>query len=254
MAAELPRPTIKPALAGKPSAAAKSRSHSSIEMLIQPPPPQFRGSDRRDVVYSDFYHVPRGRYRSCCSSICACACIGIFSLTIILLLIIISYLVFLRSGLPDVNITKLQVCNSQKMDSILELELTVSNQNQNLELVYGPLAIDVTNDDVISRKTGITGFHQNPQNDTSLDVQMKVYNAGVNPNAARNTQPESNNSHEEAVFDVYLSGSVGFVVGTVHMITVPFLSACYDVMPTDVRLGGRPKCHVRMFAFRPSAN
>ncbi|KAK4274940.1 hypothetical protein QN277_018097 [Acacia crassicarpa] len=250
MAAELPRSTNKPALAGKPSAATKSHSHSSFEMLIQPPPPQFRGSGSSNVVYSDFYRVPRGRYRSCCSSICACACIGIFSLTIILLLVIISYLVFLRSGLPDVNITKLEVYNSQKMESILELELKVSNQNQKLELVYGPLAIDVTNDDVKLRKTGITGFRQNPQNDTSLDVQMKVYNAGVNPNAARNNQSESNNSHEEAVFDVYMSGTVGFEVGTVHMITVPFLSACYEVKSTDVRLGRRPQCHVRMFAFR----
>ncbi|XP_028768825.1 uncharacterized protein LOC114731279 [Neltuma alba] len=246
MAAELPRSNSKPALLKKPSAAAKSRRHAFFEMPFQPPPPPFRWSGRSDVGELD--HVG-GRCRSYCFSICTWACIGIFTLTIILLLIGISYLVFLRSGLPHVNMTKLQFHNSQQMNSVLELELTVSNKNQKLRLIYGPLAFDVTSEDVKLEKTKITGFRQNPQNDTFLDAHMKVYNnAGVNPNAAGDTQSESN-AHE-AVFDVYLSGSIGFDIGTLHTISVPFLSACYEVKEIDVRLGRRPKCDIRMFAFR----
>lgn len=126
MAAEFPPSTSKPALVRNPSAAvaaAKSRRYASFEMLFPPPPPLFRWSGRSDVLDSDFDHVPRGRYRSCCISIYAWACIGIFSLTIILLIAGISYLVFLRSGLPHVNIAKLQVYSSQQTDSVLELEL-----------------------------------------------------------------------------------------------------------------------------------
>lgn len=77
---------------------------------------------------------------------------------------------------------------------------------------------------------------------------MKVYNAGENSSAASDNQSESND--QEMVFDVYLSGAIGFEAGTLRMITVPFLSACYEVKLTDVRLGRRPKCNVRMLSFR----
>lgn len=145
------------------------------------------------------------------------------------------------------NFAKLQVHDSQQMDSILELELRVSNKNEKLKLLYGPLAVDVTSEDVKLGKTKVSGFSQKPLNDTFLDLNMKLQSARANPDAVNDIKSDLN---AYDMFDVYLSGTIGFQVATLKMTTVPFLSTCYEVKLTDVQLGRRPKCDVRMFAFR----
>lgn len=244
-----------PALAKKLSAAGKSRNnkihHGSLEILIQHPPPALRRADRRDtVVYSDFNAVPPAGHRSCCLSLCAWACVGIFTLTIVSLIVGISCLVFLRSSLPAVNVFDLHVDNPQQPDSPLELELAVRNENQKLELIYGDLAVDVTCDDLKYGGKDILGFRQSPQNENLFNVQMKLVNAGGEGENGKLGGFNIDGGDDETVFNVFLSGAIGFKFGRLGVIKVPFSSACYEVKQSDVRLGIRPKCRVRMFAFR----
>lgn len=151
-------------------------------------------------------------------------------------------------NVTSLNITNSQVHNSQPKGPALQLVIKVSNRNEKLRLLYGSLTVDVISADVKLEKTKVAGFCQNPQNDTFLDLFMTVENARVNPDAVNDSKSDSN-SHE-MVFDVYLSGTIGFEVQTLQMATLPFVSTCYGVKLTDVQKGGTPKCNVRTFAFR----
>lgn len=147
------------------------------------------------------------------------------------------------------TITKLEIDNStQKMDSIISLGLRVSNKNDKFEILYGPLSVDVASDEVPLGKNTIRGFSQKPHNDTDLEMTMTLDNANVDKFAVDDLK--SDISAKEMVFDVYVGGKIGFKIGSLHMINVPFLSSCHQIKQMDVDFGRRPGCDVKMFAFR----
>ncbi|TKY47273.1 Late embryogenesis abundant protein, LEA-14 [Spatholobus suberectus] len=175
-----------------------------------------------------------------------------------LLFLGISYLAFLKAGMPKVNvrafnITKLQVDDgSQKMDAVIGLGLLFSNKNDKIKLLYGPLSIDVTSENVLLGKTKVREFSQKPMNDTNLNMTMTLDNADVNKHAADDLKQDI--KAYEMVFDVYVGGHIGFQVASLQMNNVPFLASCHQIKRMDVDFGRRPECAVKMFAFRPSTN
>lgn len=190
----------------------------------------------------------------CCLACCAWSCLAVFIFVVIFLFFGISYLAFLKSGMPKVNvrtfnINKFQVnYNSQKMDAIINLGLRFSNKNEEFKLLYGPLFVDVISDDVQLGNTKLKGFSQMPRNETDLDMTMTT-NHGVVNNAAANDL-KSDISAYETVFDVYITGNIGVQIGGLHMINVPFLSTCAQIKKIDVDYGRKPECDIKMFSFR----
>ncbi|CAK8566120.1 unnamed protein product [Lathyrus sativus] len=194
----------------------------------------------------------------CCLACCVWSCLVVFIFIVIFLLFGISYLAFLKSGMPTVNvrafsINKLQVnYNSHKMDATINLGLRFSNKNEEFKLLYGPLFVDVISEDVLLGNTKLKGFSQMPRNDTDLDITMKTNHEVVDTDAADDLK--SDIGAYETVFNVYISGKIGVQIGGLHMINVPFLSICEQIKKIDVDYGRNHECDIKMFSLRRSAN
>lgn len=134
------------------------------------------------------------------------------------------------------------------MDADISLGLRISNKNEKLKLLYGPLSVDVTSEDVPLGMAKLKGFSQMPKNDTDLDMTMALHNADVDKYAADDLKSDINAN--EMVFDVYVSGHIGLKVGSLQMTDIPFLASCHQIKQMDVDFGRRPECDVKMFAFR----
>ncbi|KAK7305559.1 hypothetical protein VNO77_43465 [Canavalia gladiata] len=221
------------------------------------------GSRRRRVAFkmppsndisSSIETLDKGRHRPCCLTCCIWSCIAMFILTIAILFISISYLAFLKEGMPKVyvktfNITKLEFDdNSQKLNSVINLGLKFSNNDEKLKLLYGPLSIDVSSEDVPLGKTKLNGFSQKPMNDTILDMTMTLVNADVNKYAMDDLKSDIKSN--EMVLNVYGGGKIGIQVGSLEMNNVPFLVSCQRIKRMDVDFGRRPQCDVKLFASR----
>ncbi|KAK7302035.1 hypothetical protein RJT34_12914 [Clitoria ternatea] len=210
--------------------------------------PSYRRSDRGDLDSSPD-HLEKGhRYRCCVWS-----CLVMFIIIVAILLIGISYLAFLKGGMPKVNVRSFNIMlnvnnETQKMDSVIHLGLMVSNNNEKLKLLYGPLKVEVSSEDVALGKTTVEGFSQMPKNVTTLQMTMTLENADVNKYAASDLKSDIN-AHEME-FDVYASSHIGFQVGSLQMDNVPFLIACHQIKKMDVDFGRRPECNVKMLAVR----
>ncbi|KAK7387308.1 hypothetical protein VNO78_28015 [Psophocarpus tetragonolobus] len=227
----------KPALAKKPSR----------RVVFDVPSHRSTLSD----IDSTIDHLEKGRYHPHWFACCAWSCLVVFFFIIALLFLGITYLAFLKSGMPQVyvrafNITKLQVDDgSQKMDDVIGLGLLFSNKNDKLKLLYGPLLLYLNSEDVLLGKKKLDGFSQRPLNDTYLDMIMTLDNADVNKYAADDLK--SDIYADEMVFDVYVGGHIGFQVGKLEMNNVPFLASCHQIKRKDVDFGRRPQCDVKLF-------
>ena len=146
------------------------------------------------------------------------------------------------------NVAKLQVDDSHEMYADISLIVKISNKNEKLKLSYGPLTIDVSSDEVSLGKAKVGGFSQKAQNDTSLNVNMRQDKVKVDPDAVNEIR--SDLKVHEMVFDVYLSGTIGLALGSMHINSLPFLSTCYAVKQQDVDFGKGPICEVKLFSFR----
>ncbi|GAU18621.1 hypothetical protein TSUD_124530 [Trifolium subterraneum] len=243
---------IKPTLAKNASTnSRKSERRVSFEF----PPnnrPQSHSFGNGNESIEEFDN--NGHHHPCCLACCAWSCFVLFILVVIFIFLGIAYLAFLKAGMPKVNVrtfnvTKFQVdYSSQKMDAIVSLGLRFSNKNDELELLYGPLSIDVTSDDLLLGKTKLSGFTQMPRNETDLDMTMITNHAIVNKYAADDLK--SDISAYEMVFNVQISGNIGVQIGSLHMINVPFLSSCEQIKKMDVDYGRKPECDIKMFSFR----
>lgn len=246
----------KPALVKNPSITGSSRKSGRRVAFEEPTNDHSHTSVFDDIGgnSSSFEHIDKGRRHPHCFACCAWACLGVFVVVIILLFIGISYLAFLKGGMPKVNVralsvNKLQVDDrSQKMDATIGLGLRFSNKNEQMKLLYGPLFVDVSSEDVALGEARIRGFSQMPQNDTDLNMNMTMNHANVDKYAADELKADI--KAYEMVFDVYVSGKIGIQVGSLHMINVPFLSTCHQIKKLDVDFGRRPECEVKMFAYR----
>ncbi|KAF1891016.1 hypothetical protein Lal_00001151 [Lupinus albus] len=149
----------------------------------------------------------------------------------------------------SLNITKLEVDNnSEQLHAIISLGIRVSNKNEKMEILYGPLFVDVISEEVALGNAIVEGFSQKAQNDTNLDMQMTISNAKVDRDAVESLKSDIDS--KEMVFDVYVGGHIGFKIGSMHMTNVPFLSSCHEIKQMDVDFGRRPACDVKMFSFR----
>lgn len=204
-----------------------------------------------DTSIDDF---DKGHHNPCFLACCAWSCLAIFIFVIVFLFLGISYLAFLKAGMPKVNVrtfnmTKLQVdSSSQKMDAIINLGLRFSNKNEELKLLYGPLFVEVISNDVLLGRTKVKGFSQVPKNDTNLDMTMTTNDENVNVYATDDLK--SDIKAYEMVFDVYVSGNIGVQIGSLHMVNVPFLSSCEQIKQMDVDYGRKPDCDIKMFSYR----
>ncbi|CAJ2640525.1 hypothetical protein L195_g034482 [Trifolium pratense] len=241
---------IKPALVKNSSTNSSRKSGRRVSFEF---PPNNRPQSQ-SFSHESIEEFDNGHYHPCCLACCAWSCVILFIFIVIFIFLGISYLAFLKAGMPTINVrtfnvTKFQVdYNSQKMDTIISLGLKFSNKNEELKLLYGPLFIDVTSDDVLLGKTTLSGFAQMPRNETNLDMTMTTNDANVNKYAADDLK--SDISAYEMVFDVYISGKIGVKIGSLHMINVPFLSSCEQIKKIDVDYGRKPECDIKMFSFR----
>ncbi|KAG4989506.1 hypothetical protein JHK82_031830 [Glycine max] len=239
----------KSTLAKNPS---RSRNPSR-RVALDVPSPRHMGSTLSGI-HSSIDHLDKGRYHPCCFACCAWSCLIVFILIIAILFLGITYLAFLKSGMPKINvrafnITKFQVDDgSQKMNSVIGLGLIFSNKNDKLKLLYGPLDVDVTSEDVLLGKKKQGGFSQKPLNVTNLDMTMTLENADVDKYAAE--ELKSDIKAYEMVFDLYVGGHIGFQVGKLQMNNVPFLASCNQIKREDVDFGRKPECEVKLFAAR----
>ncbi|XP_058750382.1 uncharacterized protein LOC131629047 [Vicia villosa] len=214
--------------------------------------------DHNHNIETSVEEFDTGHYHPCYVACCAWSCLAVFIFVVIFLFFGISYLAFLKSGMPKVNVrafnvSKFQVnYNSQKMDAIVNLGLRFSNNNEELKLLYGPLFVDVISNDVQLGNTKLKGFTQMPRNETDLDMTMTTNHEIVNNDAADDLK--SDIGAYEMVFDVYISGNIGVKIGSLHMINVPFLSTCEQIKKMDVDYGRKPECDIKMFSFRPTTN
>ncbi|KAL2333090.1 hypothetical protein Fmac_014303 [Flemingia macrophylla] len=231
------------------AAVAVASQHVSFDMLshrhTRPSPDEFG---------STLDHLDKGRYHPRRFACCAWSCLIVFFFIIALLFVCITYLAFLKSTMPKVNvrtfnITKFQVDDgSQKMNAIIGLELMFSNMNGRFKLLYGLLDVNVRSEDVLLGENKLSGFSQSPMNDTNLDMTMTMENADVSKYAADDLKSDMNAN--EVVFDVFVGGHIGFEVGKLEMSNVPFLTSCHQIKRTDVDNGRRPECSVKMFGIR----
>ena len=148
----------------------------------------------------------------------------------------------------SLNITKLHLDSQNKLDTNISLLLRVSNQNEKLVLLYGPLYVVVTSEKVTLGEAHIKGFSQKPKNDTNFEMEMVLEKADANKYAV--DELRSDMSANEVVYDIYMSGKIGFKVGSLKMTNVPFLSSCRQIKQLDVDFGRRPECDAKMFGSR----
>lgn len=247
-------PDIKPTLVNNSSTNSWQKSGRRVAFEVPSNHHHPNNSPSLNDIDTSIYDFDREHYHPCCLACCAWSCLVMFIFVITFLFFGISYLAFLKAGMPKVNvrtfnIIKFQVDNSsQNMDASISLGLRFSNKNEELKLLYGPLFLDVTSDGVLLGKTKLNGFSQMPRNDTDLDMTMTMNHASVNKYDA--DELKSDIMANEMVFDVFVSGNIGVHIGSLKMINVPFLTSCEQIKRMDVDFGRRPGCNIKMFAYR----
>ncbi|MED6197599.1 hypothetical protein PIB30_057997 [Stylosanthes scabra] len=191
--------------------------------------------------------------RSCWFMICAWACIVAFTILIVLLFMGISYLAFLQSGLPKVcvrqlNIAKLELDPQDKLSTSVVLLLRMANKNGKLSLVYSPVDVLVQSEGITLGENRIDNFSQKPHDESDFPMTMETTNADTDKHAVE--ELKSDMDAKEVMYDVFVSGKIGFKMADMEMANVPFVATCRDIKQSEINLGRRPECDVHMFGFR----
>ncbi|KAJ4891340.1 Late embryogenesis abundant (LEA) hydroxyproline-rich glycoprotein family [Raphanus sativus] len=190
-----------------------------------------------------------GCFRKCC----ACTCMFLSIVLIVVLLTGLSLNSSVKSSLPQVSVTylrfsRLDFANSTAdllLNANLKTVLELSNKNDKSVLYYGPMRAAVSSENIKLGEKRLVGFTQSPGNVTYLSVptrlrKSKVYD--VDATLLRNKEKKL-----EAVVYVRLSGKLGFDwLG--FRIRLPTVIACEDVKQSDVINGLKPTCDVRIFS------
>ncbi|XP_010414260.1 PREDICTED: uncharacterized protein LOC104700436 [Camelina sativa] len=190
-----------------------------------------------------------GCFRKCC----ACTCMFVSIVLVIVLLTGLSVNTSIKSKLPQVLVmnlkfSRLDVVKSATdllMNANLNTVLQLSNQNDKTVLYYSPMKADVSSENINLGKKTLHGFKQDPGNVTSLKIPTRLRKSKVyDVDATLLTNKEKN---LEAVVDVYLRGKLSFdwLGFSVH---IPIVIACEEVKQSDVLNGLKPTCDVRIFS------
>lgn len=190
-----------------------------------------------------------GCFRKCC----ACTCMFVSIVLIIVLLTGLSVNSSIKSKLPQVFVmnikfSRLDVAKSSTdllMNANLNTVLQLSNQNDKTVLYYSPMKADVSSENINLGKKMLVGFKQDPGNVTSLKIPTRLRKSKVyDVDATLLTNKEK---RLEAVVDVFLRGKLSFDwLG--FRVRIPIVIACEDVKQTDVINGLKPTCDVRIFS------
>ncbi|KAK7276133.1 hypothetical protein RIF29_17266 [Crotalaria pallida] len=213
------------------------------ELVRSTSKPHHRRRSSVSDIDAEITHLEKGRYRPCCFACSVGACVCIFTLIIIFSIICIAYIALLKAWRPQVNVSRLYLNNAA-----MNLEVRVSNKNEKLSLLYGPLTVDVfTNkENVKLGSTGVEGFSHKPQNDTNLDMTISFLE---NAKADTHIVDQLNTNSYEMLVDVYLRGYFGMKVGSLQVTIVPFLSSCREMKQKDVDNKKNNDCDFKIFSF-----
>ncbi|CAH8385762.1 unnamed protein product [Eruca vesicaria subsp. sativa] len=218
--------------------------------------PGFREEEETDRSTNSGSFVDREEKRKCPGCFrkcCACTCMFLSIVLIILLLTGLSVNSSVKSRLPEVSVTnlkfsRLDFANSTKdllLNANMKTVLELSNKDDKSVLYYSPMKAVVSSENINLGQKKLVGFVQSPGNVTYLSIATrlrkgKVYD--VDATLLRNKEKKL-----EAVVNVRLSGKLGFDwLG--FRIRLPTVIACEDVKQSDVINGLKPTCDVRIFS------
>ncbi|KAH0930070.1 hypothetical protein HID58_015797 [Brassica napus] len=190
-----------------------------------------------------------GCFRKCC----ACTCMFLSIVLIIVLLTGLSVNSSLHSKLPQVYVTNLKFSRLDLANTTTDLLLNanvktvleLSNKNDQPTLYYSPMKASVSSENINLGQKKLLGFTQSPGNVTYLNIatrirKSKVYDVDV-------TLLRNKEKNHEAVVKVLVSGKLGFDwLG--FRVRLPVVIACEDVKQSDVINGLKPMCDVRIFS------
>ncbi|CAN8315406.1 unnamed protein product [Cochlearia groenlandica] len=201
--------------------------------------------------YSGYYNKKRECY-GCFRKCCACTCMLLSMVLIIVLLAGLSVNSSIKSRLPNVFVvnvkfTKLDFVGSLSTNVMLNANLStvleLSNENDKTMLYYSSMRGVVSSENINLGQKKLPGFSQNPGNITYLKIDTKRRKSKVNDVDA--TLLRNKEKKLEALFNVVLSGKLGFDwLG--FKIGLPIVIACGDVKQSDVVNGLKPKCDVQI--------
>lgn len=189
----------------------------------------------------------------CFKRCCACTCMLVSVVLIILLLTGLSVNSSITSRLPQVFVTvlkfsRLDFTNSSTdflLNANMNTVLQLSNKDDKTVLYYGPMKADVSSENINLGHKKVLGFTQSPGNVTSLKIVTRLRKSKVYDVDA--TLLRSKEKKLEAVVNVFLSGKLGFDwLG--FRIRIPIVIACEEVKQSDVINDLKPTCDVRIFS------
>lgn len=112
----------KPALVKNPSTGSRKMGRRVAFEVPSSRIMQSRSSDISDI-HSSIDHLEKGRHHPCCFACCAWGCILVFIFIIVLLFAGISYLGFLKAGMPKVNVRSINITRLQVRTDLGVLKL-----------------------------------------------------------------------------------------------------------------------------------
>ncbi|KAF3579730.1 hypothetical protein DY000_02034827 [Brassica cretica] len=190
-----------------------------------------------------------GCFRKCC----ACTCMFLSTVLIIVLLTGLSVNSSLHSRLPQVYVTNLKFSRLGLANTTTDLLLNanvktvleLSNKNDQPTLYYSPMKASVSSENINLGQKKLLGFTQSPGNVTYLNIATRIRKSKVYD--VDSTLLRNKEKNHEAVVKVLVSGKLGFDwLG--FRVRLPVVIACEDVKQSDVINGLKPMCDVRIFS------
>ena len=231
-----------------------SRSKPSRRVFFSDLPPKYRPKRRGGGDGGD----GDKNCRPICLAFCAWSCLAVFALVLVVLLVEVLFAVFLHASLPaialrGVRFAKLEIQNASSSSSIVsagaEILVEFANENERIELSFGPLTVKASAESVSLGKSRIGAFSQPPRNTTELTVSTAVRRVGADRDDANELAAglSGDGGGSEAVeIEVVSRGTLGFHVGKIDIHGVPVLISC-SAVKAELDHGNKSRCNVRIF-------
>ncbi|GAV58604.1 hypothetical protein CFOL_v3_02137 [Cephalotus follicularis] len=247
----------------------EARVHAPFPPLPKPPSRDQCKSSQRHVAFCEIppkYQVrddercsdeESSRCRPCFFTCCAWTCLALCTLSLILLIVGVSFYAMVQSWLPEIRMEKISFIKTDFVNSspgspkmlalnaATDVVLQVSNKNENAGLVFGPLAVDVSWEEIKLGRANVPGFSLHPKNSTTLTLHSGVATSQVDKDDEGEIKTSLKN--RDMMIDVFLTGLIGFNLGGLRMNGLPLQIVCQDINLSDVDLGRQPACDVKIF-------
>ncbi|KAL5580483.1 hypothetical protein UlMin_012925 [Ulmus minor] len=179
--------------------------------------------------------------RECCAcQLACCARTGLAALAFLLILIFlgVTFLISLRSCLPEINICGLNfptfevimhrksaTRHTASLIAQIELGIEFLNKNKKVDLSYGQLRILATAEDFHLGKAKVGAFSQKTRNSTFIRVGTRIEHVGIYKADAEQLKFDLVNS--EVFLGVIIASTLSFHVGGITINGIPILARCY---------------------------